>query len=149
MSNKKCTAAGFEPATSRAGHLYYNHYATNPESRNLRAINYMILCNFVSNRLSNLRKLHQTCSNLISNLMWFDIKSRRKFHRPRQFCVKPRECAPFQTWVETPISDVIAGLKSRCVAKSVCWWRGGVYICSSPIQTDRLVVLIFFMEVLL
>ena len=49
MSNKKCTAAGFEPAASRAGHLYYNHYATNPESRNLHAINYMIALVFASN----------------------------------------------------------------------------------------------------
>ena len=128
MSNKKCTAAGLEPATSRGGHRHYNHYATNPESRILHAINYMTLCNFVSNRLSNLRKLHQTCSNLISNLMWFDIKSRRKFHRPRQWFVKSRECATFQTWVETPISDVIAGLKSRVSQKFDGPPKGGVYL---------------------
>ena len=78
----------------------------------------------------------KAASNLFkfsSNHIRFDIKSRRKFHRPRQFCVKPRECATFQTCVETPISDVIAGLKSRCVAKSVCWWRGGV--CLSHLCT--------------
>ena len=61
-----------------------------------------------------------------SNHIRFDIKSRRKFHRPRQFCVKPRECAPFQTWVETPISDVIAGLKSRVSQKFHGPPRGGV-----------------------
>ena len=61
-----------------------------------------------------------------SNLMKFDIKARRIFAKSGQHFVKPRECATFQTCVETPISDVIAGLKSRCVAKSVCWWRGGV-----------------------
>ena len=61
MSNKKCTAAGFEPATSRAGHPYYNHYATNPESRNLHAINYMIASVFASNLV-----------NLTSNPAGFD-----------------------------------------------------------------------------
>ena len=47
-----------------------------------------------------------------SNLMKFDIKARRIFAKSSQHFVKPRECATFQTWVETPISDVIAGLKS-------------------------------------
>ena len=53
--------AGFEPATSRAGHPYYNHYATNPESRILHAINYMIASVFASNLV-----------NLISNPAGFD-----------------------------------------------------------------------------
>ena len=62
-----------------------------------------------------------------SNPMWFDIKSRRKFHRPRQIFVKPRECATFQTCVESPISNVIAGLKSRVSQKIHGPPRGGVF----------------------
>ena len=62
-----------------------------------------------------------------SNLMKFDIKSRRILAKPGQHFVKPRESATFQTWVETPISDVIAGLKSRVSQKFDGPPRGGVH----------------------
>ena len=61
-----------------------------------------------------------------SNLMKFDVKARRIFAKPGQHFVKPRECATFQTCVETPISDVIAGLKSRVSQKFDGPPKGGV-----------------------
>ena len=125
MSNKKCTAAGLEPATSRAGHPYYNHYATNPESRNPHAINYMIASVFASNLV-----------NLISNPAGFGqtlIKALVKlFATLIKLCmllVKPGQMPCRQTRPKTSFCHFSTALITSSVEKFDGPPKGGVHHC--------------------